>query len=501
MGVVLLTALLALPLTFCLSMNKGLSHDEHQHVAAGALFARESLLPYKDFPYFHTPHLVFVYGWLFGTGSYLLLKARAFSAVCAALTAGVLFATAWHGLRRWNSRARWVGSLAALALMLCSPLFQKASGQAGNHDPATLCALVSVVLLLLASETKRQALALLGSGLFLGLAAGFRITWAPIALPMLCVIAFGRQYERSRMIGLLTAFSAGALLGLAPLIWLFAIAPDQTIFNNFEFSRVNILYRFATGEPRTMTLLKKGRYFWKEVVRPEFPLATVLAICAFFWWRAKHRGGDRLWLTAFAAVLPFVFIGCFAPSPLFYQYFYALVPFVILIAVFAAAAIWNEAPALRSPAAILLVCVAMAVVLGARKFSSVAGLFSPADWTPIERHVEAQPLREKVLPGRVLTLAPLHALEAGFKIYPPFSTGSFAWRVAPYIAAERRHRLRIVSEAELESFLRDEPPTAIILGYEKEGEEALAAYATSHGFHPQAFGEDDATLWLRLPPP
>ncbi len=496
-GVVLLAALLVLPLCFSLSMDKGLSHDEHQHIAAGALFARESLLPYRDFPHFHTPHLVFVYGWLFGGGSQLLFKARAFSAVCAALTAGVLFATAWYALRRWPTRARWIGSLSALALLLCSPVFQKASGQAWNHDPSALCALASVALLLAASQMQRQLPALLASGCLLGLAAGFRITWAPIALPMLCVIALARQYDRQRVVALLATFSAGALVGLAPLLWLFAIAPEQTLFNNFEFPKVNIVYRFATGEPRTMTFLKKLRYFWKEVMRPEFPLVAALVICAIAAVRARLHPADRLWRIAFLALVPFVLIGSFAPSPVFYQYFYAPLPFVILAAVFTVAAIWASGPPLRSSASALLAAVAVALGLGVARYESLKDLFSPAEWNPVERHTEALPLRDHTLPGRVLTLAPLAALEAGFGIYPAFSTGPFAWRVAPFVPADRRSRLHIVSKEELETYLRDQPPTAILLGHEKKGEEPLAAYAADHGYLPQAFGEDDVTLWLR----
>lgn len=496
-AVALLAAVIALPLCFSLAMDKGLSHDEHQHVAAGALFARESLLPYRDFPHFHTPHLVFAYGWLFGGESYLLFKARTFSAVCAALTAGVLFATAWHALRRWHHAARWLGSLSALALLLFSPLFQKASGQAWNHDPSTLCALASVVLLLAASGMRRQLPALLASGCLLGLAAGFRITWAPIGLPMLCVIAFAPQYERRRVVALLGAFSAGALLGLAPLLWLFALAPEQTFFGNFEFPKVNITYRFATGEPRTMTFLKKLRYFWKEVMRPEFPLVAALLLSAIVAWRANLRPTDRLWRIALLALVPFALLGSFAPSPLFYQYFYAPLPFVILAAVFTIAAIWNEAPGLRSPASALLACVVVAVGLGVARYESLGDLFSPADWTPMKLRAEAQALRERVDPGPVLTLAPLFPLEAGFTIYPAFSTGPFAWRVAPFVAAARRSHLRIVSKNELEQALRDRPPTAILLGLEKKGEEPLTAYAADRKYLPQAFGKEDVVLWLQ----
>ena len=496
LGLVLLTALLVLPMTFSLSMGKGLTHDEHQHVAAGALLAGESLLPYRDFPYFHTPHLVFVYGWLFRAGGWFLLKARAFSAVCAALTAGVLFAAAWHALRRWNPRARWIGSLSALALLLCNPLFGKASGQAWNHDPSTLCALAGAVLLLAASEMKRPMPALLASGVLLGLAVGFRITWAPIALPMLGILA----YARRRVVRSLAVFSAGALLGLAPLIWLFAIAPEQTVFNNFEFPKVNILFRVATGEERTMTVLKKALFFLREIIRPELALVALLALAAFVWWRAKNRAGDPLWLLGFVAMIPFALIGSFAPSPLFSQYFYAPVPFAILAGVLALAAAFREAPPLRPTTSALLAGVIIASAVGARNFSSVTDLFSPAVWVPIQGHAEAQAMR-LAPPGRVLTLAPLPALEAGFAIYPAFSTGPFAWRVARFVAPERRARLHLVSPDELESYLRGDPPAALLLGYEKKSEKLLATYATTHGYLQRPFTADGMTLWLRPPLP
>ena len=494
---VLLTALLVLPMTFSLSMGKGLTHDEHQHVAAGALLARESLLPYRDFPYFHTPHLVFVYGALFRAGGYFLLKARAFSAVCAALAAGVLFAAAWHALRRWKQPARWIGSLCALALLLCNPLFGKASGQAWNHDPSTLCALAGVVLLLAAPETRRQMSALLASGVLLGLAVGFRITWAPIALPMLGVIA----YARRRVVNSLAVFSLGALLGLAPLIWLFVIAPEQTVFNNFEFPKVNVLYRLATGEDRTMTVLKKALFFLQEIVRPELALVAVLALCAFVWWRAKSRAGDPLWLMGFVAMIPFVLIGSFAPSPLFSQYFYAPVPFAILAGVFAIAAAFREAPPLRPATSALLVGVIIASAVGARNFSSVTDLFSPAVWVPIQAHAKAQAMRLAAPPGRVLTLAPVPALEAGFAIYPAFSTGPFAWRVARFVAPERRARLHLVSPDELKSYLIPDPPAAILLGDDKRGEKLFTAYAAAHGYLPRPFDAGGMTVWLRAPVP
>ena len=493
---VLLTALLVLPATFTLSMSKGLTHDEYQHIAAGALLARESLLPYRDFPYFHTPHLVFVYGALFRSGSYFLLKARTFSAVCAALTAGVLFAAAWHALRGWAQPARWLGSLSALALLLCNPLFGKASGQAWNQDPSMLCALAGTVLLLAAAELKRPGPALLASGVLLGLAVGFRITWAPIALPMLGVIA----YARRDLVKSLAVFSTGALFGLAPLLWLFALAPAPTFFGNFGFPRANVLYLLAKGEGHAMTFGEKAVFFAQEILRPELALVAVLALCALVWWRAKNRAADARWLPGLLALLPFILLGSFAPSPLFSQYFYAPVPFVILAGVCALAAACRDAPGLRS-AAPLLLAVAVATAVGARNLSSLDVLFSPAAWVPVQGHAAAQALRLAVPPGRVLTLAPVPALEAGFPVYPAFSTGPFAWRVARFVAPGRRARLGLVSPDELEDYLRADPPAAILLGEDEKGEKLFAAYATAHGYLPAPPDAGGMTLWLRPPPP
>src|SRR3982751_2501664 len=42
-----------------LSLFKRLDHDEHQFIASAALLARRGLLPYRDYPYFHMPHMVF----------------------------------------------------------------------------------------------------------------------------------------------------------------------------------------------------------------------------------------------------------------------------------------------------------------------------------------------------------------------------------------------------------------------------------------------------------
>lgn len=64
---------------WAIAMGRELNVDEHQFVASGALLVREGLLPYRDYPFFHTPDLSFVYALLFHCTGFLLLSARLLS--------------------------------------------------------------------------------------------------------------------------------------------------------------------------------------------------------------------------------------------------------------------------------------------------------------------------------------------------------------------------------------------------------------------------------------
>jgi hypothetical protein len=54
-AVVCLVLIVLFALLFGLNMRRGLNHDEHQFVGSAVLLARDGLLPYADFAYFHVP--------------------------------------------------------------------------------------------------------------------------------------------------------------------------------------------------------------------------------------------------------------------------------------------------------------------------------------------------------------------------------------------------------------------------------------------------------------
>lgn len=488
-------AVLAAPFVFGLAMTRGLSHDEHQHIAAGMLWGREGLLPYRDFPLFHTPYLTFLYGALFRLTSYPLLVAREFSALCATSLVA-LVGTMAHAIFRPRGEAlAWRMALGTTVLCLASDLFTQGAGRAWNLEPALLLAVGSFLSLERGLRSERRGWLALAGGL-LGLAIGTRLTYAPLIAPFGLTTLLGTTPWPQRLRAA-TAFSAGLLAGLAGLFVLYAMDPEAFVFGNFDFAQANIDYRMATGEPRTMTLFKKLRYFWKEIMRADAGLflATLAPCFALGWlvWRKQTICPPVLRRLLLAT--PFLFWGALAPSPVFPQYFFALLPFLVLAGIWALAALPAESAAARWSLRGAFAGVVIAIATFSREYEGLRDLFKPREWVPFETHDEAEVLRERMPTGRVLTLAPIYPLEAGLEIDPAFATGAFAWRIAPYIDPAKAARIGLPTRKTLSEHLASFPPSAVLVGFEKEGEEPLIEYAKARGFEVAPL-EDEERLWV-----
>ncbi|MEA3208603.1 MAG: hypothetical protein QOE70_1660 [Chthoniobacter sp.] len=491
--VFLLVSAFAFPAVLGLGMTRGLSHDEHQHVAAGALIARDGLLPYRDFPHFHTPYLAFAYALLFRVSDHLLIAARLLSVLSATAILGIIGSIAYHLFRNRGKRFALLVCAGSVLLALTTTLFTETSGHAWNHEPSLFLALLAFVSHLAGLRSARLGW-FAASGALLGLAIGTRITCAPLVAPfglaLLLYPTFGWRWNR------VLGFAGGMLLGLAGLFYFFAVMPEQAWFGNFAFAKVNIIYRLSTGEPRTMTILKKLRFFFKVIIRPDTALFVAGLAPVLAAWLANRRTERRLppEVRFILLLLPFVLMGSFAPSPLFDQYFYPLVPFLLLAGLYALASI--PSPWFRRTLLIGAAAVVLSVGMGVRAYDDFRDFFVTKDWHGMELHERAQEIRSHVSRGRVLTLAPIYPLEAGLSIDPAFSTGSFAWRISPYLELEKATRLGIVSPATLESALNAAPPEGMLVGFEKNGEGPLSEYASRHGYERRPLA-DGKQLWVR----
>jgi len=493
----IIVSVLVFPLVFGMGMTKGLNHDEHQHIAAGALIAREGLIPYRDFPYFHTPYLPFAYAAFFRTTDHLLSAARLLSAISASAILGIIGSVAYLLLHKNGKLSAVFITAGVVLLALTTRLFTETSGRAWNHEPSLLLVLIAFASHVTGMRSGRHGW-FIASGILLGLAIGTRITCAPLVAPFglaALLLPHPRNWKWGRAVG----FSGGLLVGLAGLVILFAQFPEQALFDNFGFAKANIVYRFSTGEPRTMTLLTKLRFFFKVIVRPDaalFIAGLIPLVVAYF---TSRRTGRSLpfQLTFLLLLLPFLFIGSFAPSPAFDQYFFPLVPFILLIGLYSLSSIPVENAWYRPVLGMGAAAVLLSAGMGVRAFDDIRDYFVSRKWEGTRLHLRAQEIRSHVPAGKILTLAPIYPLEAGLAIYPTFSTGPFAWRVSPYIEPAKSRRLGIVSPATLDELLAGAPPAGVLVGFEDDGEEMFNAYGRRNGSRLLPL-VDEHQLWVPI---
>ena len=481
-------------------MLRGLNHDEHQHIAAGYLVGNEALLPYRDFPYFHTPYLPFVYGLFLKRGDNLLLEGRLFSTLCTALMLGVIFYTALSWAARLALGNRLLVAAGMCVLLVTSPLFAQTVGRVSNHDASILFALVAVLLHAGGMRRAGSPVRWFFSGIMLALAIGTRVTFAPLVLPFAVAawLSPGAN-ERKTRITWVAIFASGLFAGSLPMLYTFLAAPESFWFGVLDFSRTNLDFRFATGNPQTMTLLTKLRYFLRPIVLENAVVFLAFAGSLFLYERQRRRMGERFprELAFLLGILPFLWLGSFAPSPLFYIYFYAPMPFLVLATIDCLSRLEGSAlngRLFRMGVASLLLSGA---IVARFRYEGLGRIFALREWTPLDVHADARALRAALPHGRILTLSPILPLEAGLDIYPAFVTGPFAWRVAPFVERSRRGRLGIVAAEDLESRLADAAPDGILVGREERWEEPLVEYARSHHYVPAPQSHRKNKLWVK----
>jgi hypothetical protein len=478
-------------LLFSRGMVRSLNHDEHQFLAPGALLSREGLLPYRDYPLFHLPNLVFAYAAMDRLTGDPILGPKLLSFLASWLGAGIIL---WVALR-YTQGSAWVRltvGASLLVLLHFDPLFLYTAGKTWNHEVPALLLLLAI-LFHVESFRRNSTRFIALSGLACGLAIGTRLTFLPCIIPLLGTIILFPVEPRRRWT-LAAAFSGGAAISMAPSLYFLATSPEPFLFGNLEFPRLRLLDPENTRIRKTMTLWRKLRYFAKEIVLPSWPAFVAFIAFAVPAFRRRLGGltSDRdLHLVPLVGL--FLVAGCFLPSRYQYQHFFALLPLVALGIALARIGSTETSPRCRYAGVSLLALLAL-ISFGRATYLAEKGdqpalpqlsaLHSRADWFSTEAIEFGEELRSHVPSGRILTLAPAGPLAAGLQIYPEFATGPFAWRSAKFVAPARRSPLHVVAPDDLETFLTAAPPAGILTGVEDDDlEEPLIAYAENHGFH------------------
>jgi hypothetical protein len=162
-----------------------------------------------------------------------------------------------------------------------------------------------------------------------------------------------------------------------------------------------------------------------------------------------------------------LFLTAFAPTPIQQQYFFAPVPFLIIILAFMGIKLYQKNNFVFYMAILAILFFTLVSSLKVTNpLSDLEYLSNPLQSTPMQVHDFAQEIKQYVPKGRILTLSPMIPLEAGYDIYPFTVTGPFSWRTSLLLTSQRRTKYSVISPEELPAILRLEPPVAILTGFE-----------------------------------
>lgn len=500
------------------ALNAELNHDEHQFVASGKLLADQFSFPYIDYPFHHMPNLVLIYALLFKLTNYSLLGARFLSVACATLSTGILFYITYQHFYYQDSLIRNLLAVACVILLISNPLFESVSGKAWNHDLPTLLILLSFAFLCRYDNQDISTRKVFFSGILLGLAIGSRLSYATVIIPYIgAFLIFPSQQPRTSRYLHIIAFSIGVSLGLLPSIVLFIANPKFFIFGNVIYPKLNPVYRNLLLHRSGMTITGKIIYFLTNVISSPLNMLLYLGLFVIMVTATVKsmltKTSTNLSLVFAFGLSLFLLIGSFGPTPSWYQYYYAPIPFLILGIFFGFSTLFGKRR--QSSRFLTIVLLLSVIILGSARmvsFDDIKMMNHPNQLLTIQVHNFGMDIKSLLGEGKILTLAPIIPLEGGLEIYEAFTTGPFTWRTAFLLAEEKREEYGVISHLDLEGYLENNPPDAILVGFESKNdgfgfgdlgglEKPLTRFAIQHGYEAVTISTEIITneiiLWVR----
>ncbi|MGH9386884.1 MAG: hypothetical protein ACRD2N_21640 [Vicinamibacterales bacterium] len=480
-----------------------LDHDEHQFMASAYMVATNGVHPYKDFAYFHMPNLAYLYSLCFLT-PYPFPLARLFVALCSF---GISLIVLFYARSLLTHHSRVIGVIAPVCLTLLlahSFLFRMASSHVWNHATPTLCAVISFILHRQGLLNAERGALFFWSGASMGMAVGIRLTFVPLIVPFLLAILLFSVHAGKGLTAL--TFLLGILAANLPAIVFLVISPQEFWFGNLGYPSLNTLYRGATGYSDAMTLPGKFRFLLTEILeRPTEVLILLVAISGVILLaleRIRHRERFPFDVVFVLLCLPFAAVGALAPTPSWVQYYFVIIPFLVLLAVQALSALRTVAFS-EALVTVLAVAAIMSFVYGSplMRGATFRALTKPQLLTAFEVQRQAQEIRRYIESaarneGEILTLSPLYAILSGLPIYEEFVSGPFGWRVSRLVS-ETEATDRGLPPAGISSFVQARRPRAILTGQDEvELEKPITVSAQALGYQPLTM-PSGVVVWLR----
>jgi hypothetical protein len=466
---------------FCLAMNTPLDHDEHQYIACAKLISSHSLIPYFNFPFYHLPNILLVYSLIFKLTGYLLFGARTFSALCVWVTLLITYLTALRIFREKNTFLKLSIASFSVFFIFSNPVFIYTCGKAWNHDFPIMLTMLSFVFLYRALDKSSAGYTFL-TGFLSGFAAGTRISFVPVVLPLIIyILVFPKTGTLKERLRLLYFFVAGIFVSFIPSLILFISYPGQFVFDVFSY-HLQIDAQYLKSFGWYTPVYGRIEYFLHVISEPRNFLLTIAGIvfilCLKFY--SLNDNKKMTELNIIIVVIPFLLIGSLIKPVIFYQYLYAPVPFIVLGTILGISKLKDK---LQMHSLLLYIVLAgISIYSGGKYFWKVNKLSNPQNWLTVQYHNYGYEISKYTGKGKVLTLAPIFALEGGAEIYPEFSSSPFTWRTSEFVNTQIRKRMKIISKPDLDEFLKNDPPLGILTGFEEHLEGDLIRWGKENKF-------------------
>jgi len=471
-GVVLVFVVLSVAI-LANSMSKPVGRDEQMYCTAGVLMSQGKMI-YRDFSYaaqlpYHPLLLATLYR-VSGTSHYLL-AGRLVSVLCDILVVVCILGIYRRTFGRFAVSGGLLG-LAGAVLYVFNPLVDYANGYAWNHDVVILCVAAAFWLYISIDFTgPLQWGRIAAIGALLTVASCMRITTVLVELLFL-IILLSQPAESFKERGKrVLPFLGAAAVTLVWPAWVVAQAPRAFFLNIVKIpmlygewlAKIGMVHdkldltRACLGTPGYFVLIGIAAYFGLAIF--------------FMRRRLEITKGRNLLLAGLLAAAFFVI--AFVPPTMWRQYLAVPAPFIIiglaypLLFLRKLGQAAKDARHFKTACVLIGICVLVAVVSNSIVLKRLPLALVPEEWTPIIKHKISEELGQTVPePRKVLTLAPLLALEGGRDIYDELSAGAIIYRVGDSLTADERAVTHTVGPEGLGVMVEASPASAVILGVE-----------------------------------
>jgi hypothetical protein len=499
--------------------TNGFSHDEYQFVSSGQLLAGHGLLPYRDYPFLHMPYQVFINGQGVLLTPYHFLILRALTALAYFLSVCLISGLLAKKWRKLGFLSTFLIIGMASTFFITNPSLITMDGRALNHAFPILFSILAYFFYQSASEKQNFGFFIGLSGFFAAIATGFRLSYAVLlpAFALGILINSSIAGLRKKTIHILYFFT-GAFFGLLPVVWMFSQWPAEFIYGNYTYIRLNTIYRELLGHATAMSPIAKVEFFANTSLN-QFSsvllhaLTGILSVKVIYEFIRRKITVNNHKLTLLMVGVS-LFAASFSATPIWPQYFFAPIPFFILflfLTIEIKPNFYKYVPWVSLSFILLMLIINKPYE---EIYKSIKSAADPQNWIPIQVHNYSQDLKQIVPEGKILTLSTSFPLEAGIDTYPIYAIGPFSWRTAPILAKETRERVSIIAPEDLDDYLLNDPPSAILVGFEAnfDGfvpndpgglETPFVIYAKENGYAPISIDANfvnlETTIWVKNP--